>query len=191
MNNVNNMRLILQAFSAEAATDPRALTAERMIGDGNDESQAVRRRLTWLISRESEPLAPEMMINPAGTDTPCGGSSADHLWPGDDPSSPGGELLESHEVSYALIHHESIAWRSFKDEANAANEPIITDKKVDQGSYWNEQQWTGQVGWRDGRVDWEEDVQVPVRFRDDRPREGYHLFHPPPDAPPQNFMVNP
>lgn len=185
-DNRNNMRQLLLAFLSEAATNPRALTHQRIVGDEGDDAERVRRRFTYLAGRPVDPVPTDTLVNPVGGDRPR--EDAAGLWPGEHPDSPEGDLLESDQISYALIHHQSITWQN---ATTSSTEPFIVDKQVGRGSHWNEQRWEGHVGWADGRVVWASGPEVTAHFRDDRRRDNYPLFDPPAGAPEHNFLVNP
>ena len=178
--NSNNQKQIVLAFATEATHDRRALTHQRIQGDG-DEAQIVRNRLTYLAGRRVNSFPFKSLLNPAGTDTEWSGQHQD-LHP------RGNRTLDSDNLSYALIDHRSIAWRRW---SSSAGEPIIADKQVGDGSHWNRDTWDGHVGWADGRVDWYRGRRVDVNFRDDDRREDYDIFSPPAESPANNRMRNP
>ena len=100
--NANNVRTILTVFHWKAIDDPRALTQERVLGDGS-----VRHRFAWLVSRDSDPVPPEMLVNPVAREP------KDEPWEGDPEElrPDGSERLKGNNISYALIDHRSIAWQ--------------------------------------------------------------------------------
>ncbi len=181
-NNGNNMRQILLAFAAEASQDPRALSRDRITGGGGGgDGATVRHRFTYFAGRRGDPIPPETFINPVGDDNP---------WEGDTNTlePQGSSTFGDSEVSYALIHADSIAWQNW---TTRSSEPIIADKERGDGSHWNRDSWEGQVGWGDGRVNWQGNRQMGVHFRDDERREDYNIFSPPGGAPNENELINP
>ena len=187
--NANNMKQIVLAFATEARDDPRALTADRIQGDGN-EAQIVRNRLTYLAGRRANPFPLETLVNLVGTDTEWSGDTQD-LWP------TGEQTLGSDNLSYALIDHRSIAWRELAQGPGDRHqrpppriEPIIADKQVGGGSHWNADAWEGQVGWADGHVTWHSGPRTTVQFRSDQRREDHDIFTEAGDGT-HNRLVNP
>ncbi len=178
-NNGNNMRQILLAFSSEASQDPRALSRDRIVGDGGD-GDRVRNRFTYFAGRRGDPIPPETFINPVGDDNPWEGDT-DNLRP------QGSDRFSSDEVSYALVHHDSIAWQNW---TTRSSEPIIADKDRGSGSHWNRDSWEGQVGWGDGRVNWQGNREMGVHFRDDERRESHNIWSEAGGGT-NNEMINP
>ena len=185
--NMSNIRQTTVAFNAQALDDPRSLTADRVLGSGRAD-QIVRNRFTRLVTQDY--LHPKVMINPAGTDTPWDGDAHD-LWP------RGSVTLGSDNLSYALIDHRSIAWRELAQGPGDRHqrpspriEPIIADKQVGAGSYWNADTWEGHVGWADGRVSKRAGPRTTVQFRNDRRREDHDIFTEAGDGT-HNRLVNP
>ncbi len=173
----NNIRSIVQVLAADASQDARALTSERITGDGS-----VRDRFTRLASRCSDPMPPATFTNPVSTDRDYDGDIA-NLRP------HGSEQLGADNVSYALIHHESIVWTSW---SSRSSEPVIADERLDGdgGSYWNRDRWEGGVGWQDGRVKWENEPRMSVHYRNDQRREDHDLWEQAGDGT-NNRLVNP
>ena len=177
--NSNNISQIILAFSSDATNDPRALTRDRVEGNGS-----TRDRLSYLVGRRSDPIPPESMINPVGTDNEFTGP-IQNLRP------TGSGTLGGNELSYALIDHRSILWRNWSP---SSSEPFVADKELDgqDRSHWNRDRWEGHVGWGDRRVNFQTSREMTVNFRDDpERREDYNIFSPPGGAPEHNRMQNP
>ncbi len=173
----NNMRSIVQSLAADASQDARALSSERITGDGS-----VRDRFTRLASRRSNPLPPGTFTNPVSTDRDYDGDIA-NLQP------HGSERLGADNISYALIHHESIVWTTW---SSRSSEPVIADERLDGdgGSHWDRDRWEGGVGWQDGSVRWKNEPQMSVHYRNDQRRQDHDLWEEAGDGT-NNRLVNP
>ncbi len=173
--NSNNISQIILAFSSEATNDPRALTRDRVEGNGS-----TRDRLSYLVGRRSDPIPPESMINPVGTDT-------EYTDPVQNVRPSGSATLGRDNLSYALIHHQSILWRNWSP---TSSEPFVADKGgPDNRSHWNRDRWEGHVGWGDRRVNFQSSREMTVNFRNDPDRREDHNIWT--DAGENNRMVDP
>ena len=101
-------------------------------------------RIQCLLNMGSDVLAPQMLINPVGTDTPYSGSD----------TIPN-IVLAPNNLSYAMLDAKNVEW------ANRVNAgvPLLCDRQVPgqgaNGSFWNNQYWEGSVCWGDTHVTWE------------------------------------
>jgi prepilin-type N-terminal cleavage/methylation domain-containing protein len=114
----------------------------------------VPHRLEALVNDSVSKIPPKLLINPATS-----GTSADK------PATPslGSYTLASNNVSYALLYVQN-GWDGtpatqsvpFDWQANGnADAPIVADRQVNYvGSWFNNKQWQGHVGWGDLHVDY-------------------------------------
>lgn len=101
-------------------------------------SNAPTDRIAALCNTGSDPLVTQMFINPVGTDTAAKGD-------------PPKIVLHSNNFSYAVLDALNVEW---KNRTNASA-PILADRQVGKGSFWNNKYWEGSVVWGDTHVSYE------------------------------------
>jgi hypothetical protein len=103
-------------------------------GLGNCTGNSVRARFTALCTSTNNPLLLKVLVNPYGTDVV--GSATNLL---------------STNISYALLDPKNPEWKNLTN----AGAPLVCDKQVGRGSFWNTNQWEGNVGWGDVHTTYE------------------------------------
>jgi len=90
-------------------------------------------------------LDPQMLVNPVSGETAA-----------EIPNDGSDINLDNNNCSYALLDaqgnsaNSTSGWKSSWDTNSSM--PLASDEGTNNGSYWDNEQWQGNVGWGDGHV---------------------------------------